>query len=177
VETSSQTAATVTTPTTAVSRTEAVSRMRDRIGYQPAAVEKHSPVSAPLRAPWTIRQVCEALSDVHGEAPATWENRLCGEASHYRRVGLMNQMLRRGGRDDKVAELMAPIDASVEGEPQPDARLREGLTDAHEDAAQAAYDCNPCIDTARTLLQKRAAERQASLDHDREIAARHGMTL
>ncbi|HYC33077.1 MAG TPA: hypothetical protein VEB59_12365 [Gemmatimonadales bacterium] len=124
-----------------------------------------------------MQEVCRQLADLCGGSPATWENRMYGLDSHYNRVAQMNTALRAGGHPDRAAEFMTPIEASMGCAPRADAEVREGLMDAHEDAAQAAYRANPCADTARTLLQRRAAERQASLDHDREIAARFNLTL
>jgi hypothetical protein len=56
-------------------------------------------------------------------------------------------------------------------------RRRAALADAAEDTAEADFDANPCEATARVLLRKRAADRLASLAYDRDIAARHGLTL
>jgi hypothetical protein len=56
-------------------------------------------------------------------------------------------------------------------------RRRAALADAAEDMAEADFDANPCEATARILLRKPAADRLASLAYDRDIAARHGLTL
>ena len=56
-------------------------------------------------------------------------------------------------------------------------RLRAALADAAEDDAEARFIDNPCEVTARLLLRKRAADRLASLDHDREIASRYEIEL
>jgi hypothetical protein len=61
--------------------------------------------------------------------------------------------------------------------PPTDVELREGLADAEEDMRQAEYHANPCEQTARALLRARSTERRTSLDHDREVAARFGLTL
>jgi hypothetical protein len=59
----------------------------------------------------------------------------------------------------------------------PCAELLADRADAQEDIQQAEFRANPCEDTARALLRKRAMERQTSLDHDREIAAKWGIVL
>lgn len=59
----------------------------------------------------------------------------------------------------------------------PGAEHRADLADAEEDRLQALYRANPCAETARDLLRARARDRLASLDHDRELAERFGLTL
>ena len=51
------------------------------------------------------------------------------------------------------------------------------VTDAAEDDAEARFVETPNPETARVLLRARAADRLASLEHDREIAARFRLTL
>jgi hypothetical protein len=60
----------------------------------------------------------------------------------------------------------------MEAAPAGSARLRRAL-DAEEDLCEVRYLGDPSPVTARALLRAGAAE----LDDDREIAARHGLTL
>lgn len=55
--------------------------------------------------------------------------------------------------------------------------VTQAEADAAEDCAEARFLADPSEETARALLRKRAADRQASLDHDRELAAAFGLTL
>ena len=81
----------------------------------------------------------------------------------------------RTSGDVELVEWCRPIEDALAGISHPDAERRADVTDAEEDRLQARYRANPCAETARDLLQARARERLVSLDHDREIAARHGM--
>jgi hypothetical protein len=77
----------------------------------------------------------------------------------------------------ELAEWVRPIEAALSGMSHPDAETRADVADAEEDRFQALYRANPRAQTARDLLRARARERAASLDHDRLIAARHGIEL
>jgi hypothetical protein len=55
--------------------------------------------------------------------------------------------------------------------------LRSAIAVAAEDDAEARFRENPCEETARGLLRRSALERQASLDRDRELAAKFGIPL
>jgi hypothetical protein len=81
------------------------------------------------------------------------------------------------GDAGELAEWVRPIEAALAGISQPEAEKRADVADAQEDHLQALYRANPCVETARDLLRVRAKERAASLDHDREIAARYGIEL
>jgi hypothetical protein len=84
------------------------------------------------------------------------------------------------GRDlAGLAECICPIEEALSGDPLPGAehRYRADLADAEEDRLQALYRANPRAETARDLLRARARDRLASLDHDRELAERFGLTL
>ena len=113
----------------------------------------------------------------HGDSPATWETRIFGAGSAYRRVAQINAVLIAAGMTDKLAELMAPIEASQSAAPQADAVHREALTDAEEDVLQSLFNAHRCVETLRPLLRKRAQMRQASLDLDQEHATEFGLTL
>ena len=97
----------------------------------------------------------------------------------FRLAGQIIEALCAEGMPDKVAELMAPIDAALSAAPcaEGQTRFREKLTDAEEDVLQARYEDAPSVETLRPLLQKRAAMRQASLDYDHAEAARFGVSL
>jgi hypothetical protein len=64
----------------------------------------------------TVVSVCYRLHQLHGESPTTWENRMSGEVSDYKQVARMNRELIGAGMTEKVAELMAVIDASLSGQ-------------------------------------------------------------
>lgn len=172
VASGSTTAPSPSTVTTRNTTSRAVSDrergMRDRMPYR----------ATPIKRP-TLQSACVRLHDLHGEAAKSWENRMCGEGSDYQRVARMNLVLRELGMLDKVAELMAPVEASIAGAActAGTERTRERVTDAEEDVLQARYEDDPSAETARPLLQKRAVMRQASLDDDAAIAQRHRMTL
>jgi hypothetical protein len=127
--------------------------------------------------PCTLASVCVRLADRYGESVATWEGRIFGARSSYRNVGKINGMLVEMGMQAQLAELMAPIEASQCAAPQPNATYREATTDAEEDVLEAAFEANRCVETLRPLLRKRAQMRQASLDLDIELAAKHGLSL
>lgn len=108
----------------------------------------------------------------------------CKPASaHQRKLRLVRELVdvvevkREIGALESLAVYVRPFEDAMGAGAAPDAEKREGMTDGAEDVAQALYRENPCEATARQLLRARAAERQASLDHDRAIAARHGITL
>lgn len=89
----------------------------------------------------TVVSVCYRLHQMHGESPTTWENRMSGEVSDYKQVARMNRALISAGLADKVAELMATIDASLMGEAVPhlyDAIRMEQIADREEDACEDA---------------------------------------
>lgn len=117
------------------------------------------------------------LAREHGGKPATWHGRRFG---HYAVNELAAQIIRCwriGGDAGELAEWVRPIEAALAGISQPEAEKRADVADAQEDHLQALYRANPCVETARDLLRARAKERAASLDHDREIAARYGIEL
>jgi hypothetical protein len=147
---------------TSVSKGFIPQRMRDRR----ASLKKGS-----------LQLACIRLHELHGDSPASWENRMCGDGSDYRQVARMNRVLCDLGMHWKVAELMQPVDASVAACPPPDTVYREAKTDGEEDSAQAEYARAPSVETARVLLRKRAQERAASLANDVEIAELWKVTL
>lgn len=161
---------TVQTTAPAATATDRLSKgradMAARMPYRSAGREKATVASASMR-----------LHQMFGDSPATWENRMYGAASCYQRVAQINGALRALGLEDKLAELMLPVEMSLAGAPVPDALHRENLTDAEEDVLQEAFRFHPSEQTARALLRKRAVSRAASLDHDREIAERFGIAL
>jgi hypothetical protein len=87
---------------------------------------------------------------------------------------------RASGDFGELAEWCAPIEAALgctAGPHRESARLRAAIADAAEDDAEARFMGTPCAETARILLRRRAADRLASLEHDREVAARFGIEL
>jgi hypothetical protein len=127
--------------------------------------------------PCTLASAILRLVDLHGDSPATWETRVSGERSVYRRVAQINAVLREMGLGVKLDELMGPIEASIAARAQPDAQHREAVTDAEEDLLQEAYRVTPCAETARALIHRRSQMRAASLDDDQRIAALHSLSL
>jgi hypothetical protein len=90
----------------------------------------------------TIASVCYRLSRMYGEATSTWESRVYGENSVYRLAAKINRELIAAGLTEKVAELLAPIDASLMGEAVPplhEAIVREQQGDRSEDGCQDAF--------------------------------------
>ena len=87
---------------------------------------------------------------------------------------------RQAGATESLAAYLRPVEAALEQSPRPattDPQLAAALADCAEDADEARYNAEPSQATARALLRKRAAERLTSLEHDRAIAARWGLTL
>jgi hypothetical protein len=87
---------------------------------------------------------------------------------------------RASGSFEELAEWCRPIEAALgamAGPGRESARLRAAIADAAEDDAEARFVEAPCPETARVLLRRRAADRLASLEHDREIAARYDLEL
>jgi hypothetical protein len=115
--------------------------------------------------------VDDALARAHGGRPATWHARRFGPHAVNHLTAAIIEEWRKTGDLVGLAGWLAPIEAAV-GASIPagglSARLRAALADAAE---------RPCTETARELLRKRAADRLASLEHDREIAERYGLTL
>jgi hypothetical protein len=113
----------------------------------------------------------------HGGKPATWHGRRFGHYAVNELTGRIIRCWRVAGDAGELAEWVRPIEAALAGMSQPEAEKRADVSDAEEDRLQALYRANPCAETARDLLRARARERTASLDHDREIAARYGIEL
>jgi hypothetical protein len=138
--------------------------MASRMPYRPARCQSHSAAAVAFR--------CHQL---HGESAQTWEQRISGD---FKRLALIIGTMRMMGALELLTEKMMPVELALGPGYQPEKALhREATTDAEEDVLQAAYVEKPCEQTARALLRKRATMRAASLDHDREIAARHGLNL
>lgn len=89
----------------------------------------------------TLVSVCVRLHQLYGDSPTTWEHRMCGATSDYKQVARMNRELIRSGLTEKVAELLAPIDASLMGEEVPlfQAVQNEQQADRAEDACGDAF--------------------------------------
>lgn len=112
---------------------------------------------------------------------ALWE---CSEKSAHtlkthaaRRAADVIRVRRAVGDWDGAARYAAPLEEVMAALPCPEPEKREGITDGLEDVRQAEFRAEPCERTARALLRERAAMRQASLDHDRVIAAEYGIQL
>lgn len=117
----------------------------------------------------------EALGRLWGCKPGT---------AHQRKLVINHQVadvirLRRdAGAIESAAAYALPIEVALAHKPvETQAELLADRADAREDECQAEYRANPTPDNARRLLRLRAFERQTSLDHDREIAAKHGLSL
>ena len=120
-----------------------------------------------------------ALAREWGAAPATWHSRRYGHQAANRMVARIITTWGRHGNLADLAGWIVPIEEAIARRPGgPGSRqLRAALADAGEDAAEARFLADPTPETARELLRARAAERLHSLDHDREIAERFGITL
>jgi hypothetical protein len=74
----------------------------------------------------------------------------------FRDGGDVVAVLMQAGQHDRLAAKMAPLDASLtawQATPAlPESMLAAARTDAHEDIAEAAYNANPCRETARALV-------------------------
>jgi hypothetical protein len=107
-----------------------VSRMESKIGTRVLPFKKA-----------TVSSACFRLHQLHGESPVTWENRMSGEVSDYKQVARMNRTLIDFRLTEKVAELMAVIDASLMGHVPSfeDAMYHHNLSDALEDYRQAEF--------------------------------------
>lgn len=124
--------------------------------------------------------VDQTLARRHGGRPSTWHSRRFGPQAVNQLAAAIIREWRECGDPGELAAWVRPIeDAMGSALAGDDAspRLRAALADAAEDDAEARYLENPCQETARALLRRRAADRLASLEHDRHIAAKHGLTL
>lgn len=123
--------------------------------------------------------VDECLAREHGGRPSTGHGRRYGHAAVNVHASHIIRAWRQCGDLAELAAWLAPIEAALAHRPSAEgsARLRAALADEDEDRLEALYVANPCAETARALLRQRAVDRGASLDHDREIASRHGLTL
>lgn len=118
----------------------------------------------------------EFLGRLYGIGPATAHqrklvaNRLAADVIRFRR---------EHGDTEGAAFYNRPMEIAMAAYPerQGPAELAADRADAQEDELQADYRANPCEGTARALLRKRCVERETSLAHDREIAARWGIIL
>lgn len=124
--------------------------------------------------------VDENLARALGGRPATWHSRRFGPQAVNHLAAAIIREWRESGDPGELAAWVRPIEDAMgstlaAGEASP--RLRAALADAAEDDAEARYHENPCEETARALLRRRAADRLASLEHDRHIAELHGLTL
>ncbi|HEU4649541.1 MAG TPA: hypothetical protein VFS33_10815 [Gemmatimonadales bacterium] len=127
-----------------------------------------------------VAAVDERLSKFHGGRPATWHSRRCGPNAVNQLAATIIREWRATGDVEAVAAWTLPIEAALGAIARPAAgstRLRAALADTAEDDAEARYFETPCEQTARDLIRRRAADRAASLEHDREIAARFGIVL
>jgi hypothetical protein len=121
-----------------------------------------------------------ALAKLYGGRPATWHSRRCGRDAVNRLAAAIIQTWRETGDQDELAAWARPIEAALEGvlgSAGESPRFRAAIADAVEDEAEARYYENPCESTARLFLRKRAADRRASIEHDQQIAAKHGIIL
>jgi hypothetical protein len=117
------------------------------------------------------------LAREHGGRPATWHGRRFGHYAVNELAARIIRCWRIAGDAGELAEWVRPVEAALAGMSHPEAEKRADVADAEEDRLQALYRATPCAETARDLLRARAKERAASLDHDREIAARYGIEL
>ena len=124
--------------------------------------------------------VDKCLAREHGGRPSTGHGRRYGHAAvtrsripHHPGVAPVWGLGRSWPPGSPQSRPHFPSAVGEEGS----ARLRAALADADEDRLEALYVANPCAETARARLRQRAVDRGASLDHDREIASRHGLTL
>ena len=117
------------------------------------------------------------LAREHGGKPATWHGRRFGHYAVNELAARIIRCWRIAGDAGELAEWVRPVEAALAGMSHPEAEKRADVADAEEDRLQALYRATPCAETARDLLRARAKERAASLDHDREIAARYGIEL
>lgn len=107
------------------------SGMAGRMPYRTAGREKATAASAALR-----------LHQMFGESAATWENRMYGAGSVYRRVAQINGALRVLGLLDKLTELMMPVELSLGPEgvlPLPEALHAAEIADTEEQLADESF--------------------------------------
>lgn len=139
--------------------TNAVSTRREdmdaRIAYRPVPIKKPSLGSAAVR-----------LHEMFGESPATWENRIYGEASVYRRVAQINGALRVLGLVNRLTELMMPVELSLGPEgvvALPEALHLAELADCREQEADESFryklsQGTATVAEAESYLRKSAAQ-------------------
>jgi hypothetical protein len=82
------------------------------------------------------------LHRMYGESVGTWEHRLSGLTSAYRRVAQMNGVLRMMGMVDKLTELMMPVELSLGPAgvlPLPEALHQAELADCREQEGDETF--------------------------------------
>jgi hypothetical protein len=153
-------------PQTSTSSNE--SRMESKIGTRVLPFKKA-----------TVSSACFRLHQLHGESPVTWENRMSGEVSDYKQVARMNRTLIDFGLTEKVAELMAVIDASLAGQlpiTLHDALHEAEIADCMEQIADESFrdklrKGTASVSDAKEYLRKSAVQRTKA-----EIAERETLT-
>jgi hypothetical protein len=142
--------------------------MADTVGH-PGTASDHGHTGA----------VDDRLARSHGGRASTWHSRRFGPHAVNDLAACIIREWREVGDLAELGEWVRPIEAALAHltPAAASARLRAALADAAEDDAEARFIDNPCVETARQLLRKRAADRLASLDHDREIASKYEIEL
>lgn len=118
-----------TSATTRVTPTASMIRMGGNMRRPVRPIKKVTLESASIR-----------LHELHGDSPATWQNRMFGATSDYQQVARMNAVLVDLGLSDKVSDFMVPVFASVAPRNLPhwtELIHVHNSSDAFEDAAQA----------------------------------------
>lgn len=148
--------------------------MGERIAHRTAPIHYQTARSVAHR-----ESVDEALARLHGGTPGSWHQKRFGRAPVNIDTARIAAELRRRGDLEGYGRWMLAIEDVTERGACPDVNphLTSAIEDAVEDVAEAQFNARPCEETARALIRKRAADRQASLNDDREIAARFAIQL
>ncbi len=112
----------------------------------------------------TLGSAAFRLSQLYGESARTWEARLSGETSCYRRVAQINGLLRVMGMLDELTELMMPVELSL----GPDGVL--GLDEALHKAECADADEQLADEGFRYALRQETATIADAKDYLRKSA-------
>jgi hypothetical protein len=109
----------------------------------------------------SVASACLRIAELTKKNPKTVENLLNGDASAFAFCAVAIAVLLERGLVDEVARRVAVVDDALLGSVLPplgQAQVEAKHADCFEDIAEADYDANPCLDTARTLYQRRAVE-------------------
>lgn len=124
-----------------------------------------------------FQRVCVEIGMELGCKPETVKDNLTRGFGWHHKVAVANTILIRHRLYEKVADVMAEVDASMlPGEVElADALLASAIADAEEDVAEANYRHTPTAATAHALIKKSAGDILRLEQRNRELARQWGL--